>query len=86
MSDQISKVDIDKIERTIRQAELVEKLAQEVKSGGGDPIRLEREMERLAFYQTVAKGNPRGRARNAIEAARSSVLGRAVTQKLTPLT
>lgn len=85
MAEQHNKISVDLFERTVRQAELVEKLAHEVRKGGGDVLRLEQEMERLAFYQTTAKGDPRGRARAAIEIARSSVLGRAVMQRLTPI-
>jgi hypothetical protein len=80
-----NKTQLSLIERTVRQAELVEQLGRELKKNGGDVAKaqqLEIEMERLAFYQTAAKGNPRGRAANVIDIARSTVLGRAVTQPL----
>ena len=80
-----NKTQLSLIERTVRQAELVEQLGRELKKNPGDHARaqqLEIEMERLAFYQTAAKGNPRGRAANVIDIARSTVLGRAVTQPL----
>ena len=80
-----NKIQLSLIERTVRQAELVEQLGRELKKNSGDVAKaqqLEIEMERLAFYQTAAKGNPRGRAANVIDIARSTVLGRAVTQPL----
>lgn len=78
------KTRLSLIERAVKQAELVERLGHELKKNP-DPAKaqqLEIEMERLAFYQTAAKGNPRGRAANVIDIARSTVLGRAVTQPL----
>ena len=83
MSNQ--KVSIAYIERTVAQADLVERLGRELKKNPDDQAKaqqLEIEMERLAFYQNAAKGNPRGRAANVIDIARSTVLGRAVTQPL----
>jgi len=80
-----NKTQLFLIERTVRQAELVEQLGRELKKNSGDTAKaqqLEIEMERLAFYQTAAKGNPRGRAANVIDIARSTALGRAVTQPL----
>ena len=80
-----NKIQLSLIERTVRQAELVEQLGRELKKNSDDVAKaqqLEIEMERLAFYQTAAKGNPRGRAANVIDIARSTVLGRAVTQPL----
>lgn len=88
MSNEQKKVPIDHIQRTVQQAELVERLATEYKEVPSDELtqRLEIEMEALAFFQTTAKGNPRARARHVIERARSVVLGRAVTQPLPKLT
>ena len=84
-----AKIPINYIERTVEQADLVEKLARQVKADP-DPAasvkQLEVEMERLAFYQNTAKGNPKKRAARAIEIARSTAVGRAVTQPLPPLT
>ena len=80
-----NKTQLSLIERTVRQAELVDRLGRELKKNSGDIAKaqeLEIEMERLAFYQTAAKGNPRGRAANVIDIARATVLGRAVTQPL----
>ena len=85
MSQEQAKVPIDHIKRTVEQADLVEKLAREVKSGSADAAatqQLEIEMERLAFYQNTAKGNPKARAARVIEMARATVLARAVTQPL----
>lgn len=80
-----NKAQLSLIERTVRHAELVEQLSRELKKNPDDIAKaqqLEIEMERLAFYQTAAKGNPRRRAANVIDVARASVLGRAVTQPL----
>ena len=78
------KTQISLIERAVKQAELVDRLGRELKK---DPSpakaqQVEIEMERPAFFQTAAKGNPRGRAANVVDIARSTVLGRAVTQPL----
>lgn len=84
MSNEQDKVSIDYIKLTLEQAEKVEKLALQTKSSE-DPkeiLQLEIEMEALAFYQNTAKGNPRRRAAKVIDIARSTVLGRAVTQPL----
>jgi len=82
-------VPIDHIQRTVQQADVVEKLALQVKADPKDLAaaqQLEIEMERLAFYQNTAKGNPKARAARVIEIARSTVLSRAVTKPLPPLT
>lgn len=87
MSSEQKKVPIDFIKRAVEQADKVESLALKAKASKSeaDLQQLEIEMEALAFYQTVANGNPKERARKAIETARSTVLGRAVTQPLPPL-
>ena len=78
---------MDFIKRTIAQSEVVEKLALRAKQtkSEADIQQLEIEMEALAFYQNTAKGDPKERARHAIETARATVLGRAVTQPLSPI-
>lgn len=89
MNQEPTKVPIDYIQRTVQQADVVEKLAQQVKRNPKDQAaaqQLEIEMERLAFYQNTAKGNPKSRAAHVIEIARATALGRAVTRPLPPLT
>ena len=83
-----AKVPTNYIQRTVEQADLVEKLARQVKTDPNNSAavqQLEVEMERLAFYQNTAKGNPKNRAARVIEVARATAIGRAVTQPLPPL-
>lgn len=84
MSREQKKVSIDYIKRAVDQADKVEKLALAAKASkeAKDIQQLEIEMEALAFYQNTAAGNPKARAKKAIEIARATVLGRAVTQPL----
>jgi hypothetical protein len=87
MSSEENKVPVSYIERAVAQAEVVDKLAKEVEEAPGEmnSRQLEIETEKLAYYQNAAKGNPKLRAKIAVEIARSCVLGRAVTQPLPPL-
>ncbi|HLA96530.1 MAG TPA: hypothetical protein VK612_12480 [Pyrinomonadaceae bacterium] len=87
MSNEHQKVPVNYIERTIAQADVVEKLALQQKSAPNVEAgtQLEIEMEKLAFFQNAATGNPKGRAQKVSDAARSSVLAKAVTQPLPKL-
>jgi hypothetical protein len=74
----------DYVALTHRQAELVKKLATEQKAAPTDEglARLVVEVEKLSFYQNAVGGNLKARARHSAAAARTAVLGRAVTQPL----
>jgi hypothetical protein len=87
MTNEQQKVPISYIERTIAQADVVEKLAVQQKEAPNDAAaaQLEIEMEKLAFFQNAAKGNPKGRAKAVSDIARSSMLAKAVTQPLPKL-
>jgi hypothetical protein len=68
------------------QAHVVRELAEKVKEGDEKKAaELEIEMERLAFYQASARGNAKERARKVIESAKTTVIGRAITQPLPKL-
>ena len=84
MNNEQKKVPIDLIKRAVEQADKVEKLALKAKASKDqkDVQQLEIEMEALAFYLNTAKGHPKERAKNVIDIARSTAIGRAVTQPL----
>jgi hypothetical protein len=87
MSTEEKQENVSYLERTIAQAAVVEKLtAQAAESKDPGTLKqLEIEVEKLAFYENAAKGDARARAAFAVERARATVLGRAVTQPLPPL-
>jgi hypothetical protein len=75
---------IDYIALTLAQVQTVEKLAEGHKSSPSveSASQMEKEVEKLCFYQNSAKGAPKIRAKQAYDQARALVLGRAVTQRL----
>jgi hypothetical protein len=87
MSTEEKKENLSYLERTLAQVAVVDKLtAQAAESKDPGTLKqLEIEVEKLAFYENAAKGDPRSRAALAVERARATLLGRAVTQPLPPL-
>ncbi len=75
---------VDYIELTLNQVQTVEKLAEQHKSSPSleTASQMEKEVEKLCFYQNSAKGAPKVRAKQAYDQAKALVLGRAVTQRL----
>lgn len=84
MSNEATKIPVDHLQRTVEQADLVEKLAADIESSPDEKkaAKLEMEMDRLAFFVNVARGDHAKRAKTVIEIARNTVLGRAITQPL----
>ncbi len=71
-------------EKTIKQADEVEAAVEKAKaSETEDAMRpVEVELEKLSFYRTAAKGEPKKRAYAAADAARTDVLSKAVVQPM----
>ena len=83
MDEEQEKLPVNYIELTLKQVEVVEQAADQLKALPGEESnrQLEIELEKLCFCQTSARGKPEVRAKQAAERARSAVLGRVVTQR-----
>jgi|GEM_PF-4328015 len=77
----------EKLKKVIKQASVVENLAKIQKSNPDTAtgLRLEKEIDRLAYLNAAAKRNAAERAKFVIQSVRAAMLGRAITQPLPPL-
>ena len=73
---------VNYVDKTIKQADEVDAAVENAKAtpteGAMWPVEVE--LEKLSFYRTAAKGNPKKRAHEAAETSRKATLSKAITQ------
>ena len=73
---------VNYVDKTIKQADEVDAAVEKAKTSPTEEAMwpVEVELEKLSFYRTAAKGNPKKRANEAANTARTVALANAITQ------